>query len=148
MDIESATRIAETSIKFVANSGLRVVELRRGYCKCVMPLKGNENHIGTMYAGALFTLADIPVGALFLASFDTAEYYAVVKGLNLTFLKPARTDITTEFSIDETVISTLASAAERLGKADFVLEADLVGDSGEVVAKARGLFHIRKIAKH
>ncbi|MGH8459257.1 MAG: hypothetical protein ACRESV_07895, partial [Nevskiales bacterium] len=50
MDLELAKKALETGIKFVANSGLRVVELRRGYVKCQMPIAGNGNHLGTMYA--------------------------------------------------------------------------------------------------
>ena len=62
MDLNLAKNALETGIKFVQNSGLKVVELRRGYVKCLMPMSGNGNHIGTMYAGSLFTVAEIPGG--------------------------------------------------------------------------------------
>src|SRR3546814_10037091 len=82
----------ETGIPFIGRSGLRVLELQRGYVRCQMPFAGNGNHVGTMYAGALFTLAELPGGALFLASFDIARYYPIVKSLDMRFKKPATSD--------------------------------------------------------
>src|SRR5512145_642366 len=99
MDLETAKRALESGIRFVANSGLKVVELRRGYVKCLMPYAGNGNHIGTMYAGALFTLAEIPGGALFLSSFDVSKFYPIVKALDMQFVKPATGDVTVEIGL-------------------------------------------------
>ena len=145
MDLETAKQMAERGIKFVSNTGLRVIELRRGYVKCLMPLSGNENHIGTMYAGALFTLAEIPGGALYLSTFDAARYFAVVKQMDLHFLKPARSDVTVCFDLDEERISAISAAAAQQGKADFALEGELTSEDGVVVARSRGLYQIRAL---
>ncbi|MGH8456011.1 MAG: YiiD C-terminal domain-containing protein [Stenotrophobium sp.] len=143
MDLTVARKMLETGIKFVSNSGLRVLELRRGYVKCLMPFTNNGNHIGTMYAGALFTLAEIPGGALSLSSFDAARYYPIVKELNLRFLKPAKGDITIEMALDDTQIAALAAEADAAGKAEFVLEGELKSADGTVVATSRGVYQIR-----
>ena len=75
MDLNLAKTALEQGITFVRNAGLQVVELKPGYVKCLMPFRNNGNHIGSMYAGALFTVAEIPGGALFLSSFDTSKYF-------------------------------------------------------------------------
>ena len=143
MDLELAKKMLQTGIKFVANSGLRVVELRRGYVKCLMPFAGNGNHIGTMYAGALFTLAEIPGGALFLSSFDATKFYPIVKELDLKFLKPAKTDVTVEISLDDIHIAALSAEAAAKGKAEFILEGQLKTADGTLVAESRGVYQIR-----
>ena len=143
MDLEVAKKMLEGGIKFVANSGLRVVELRRGYVKCLMPFAGNGNHIGTMYAGALFTLAEIPGGALFLSSFDATKFYPIVKELDLRFLKPAKGDVTVEISLDDDQIAALSTQAAEKGKAEFILEGQLKTADGTVVAESRGVYQIR-----
>lgn len=145
MDLELARKMLESGIPFVANSGLRVVELRRGHVRCEMPFTGNVNHIGTMYAGALFTLAEIPGGGLFLSSFDAQRYYPIVKELTMRFLKPGNGDISIELSIDETRIAALTAEAETRGKAEFVLEGELKAADGSVVATSRGIYQIRSI---
>jgi thioesterase domain-containing protein len=145
MDLETAKQMTEGGIKFVSNTGLRVLELRRGYVKCLMPLSGNENHIGTMYAGALFTLAEIPGGALYLSIFDASRYFAVVKQMDLHFLKPARSDVTVCFAMDEERISAISAVAARHGKADFALAGRLTTEDGTLVAQSRGLYQIRAL---
>jgi len=146
MDLDLARKMLESGIKFVANSGLRVVELRRGYIRCEMPFAGNRNHIGTMYAGALFTLAEIPGGGLFLSSFDAQRYFPIVKELTMRFLKPGKGDISIELSIDEARIAALTAEAEAQGKAEFVLEGELKAADGSIVASSRGVYQIRSIA--
>jgi acyl-coenzyme A thioesterase PaaI-like protein len=143
MDLEVAKKMLEGGIKFVANSGLRVVELRRGYVKCLMPFTGNGNHIGTMYAGALFTLAEIPGGALFLSSFDASKFYPIVKELDLRFLKPAKGDVTVEIALDDIHIASLSAQAAEKGKAEFILEGQLKAADGSIVAQSRGVYQIR-----
>jgi len=143
MDLEVAKKMLEGGIKFVANSGLRVVELRRGYVKCLMPFAGNGNHIGTMYAGALFTLAEIPGGALFLSSFDASKFYPIVKELDLRFLKPAKADVTVEIALDDIHIASLSAQAAEKGKAEFILEGQLKTADGSIVAESRGVYQIR-----
>ena len=143
MDLNAARQALEHSIRFVANTGLKVVELRRGYVKCRMPFAGNENHIGTMYAGALFTLAELPGGALFLSSFDVGRYFPIVKSLDLQFLKPASSDVTVEITLDEARIVALAAEAEVRGKVEFILEAELKSSDGDVVARSRGVYQLR-----
>lgn len=143
MDLEVAKHALENGIKFVNNTGLKIVELRRGYVKCMMPFAGNGNHIGTMYAGALFTLAEIPGGALFLSSFDASKFFPIVKALDLQFLKPATSDITVEVSLDDIHIASLAAEAAAKGKAEFILEGELKNTEGVIVAESRGVYQLR-----
>lgn len=146
-DFTPAIQLLEHGIKFVENSGLKVLELRRGYVKCLMPFKGNGNHIGTMYAGALFTLAEIPGGALFLSSFDVKRFYPIVKDLQIGFRKPAKADITIEVTLTEERIAAIEQEATANGKAEYTLESELKDGSGTVVAVAKGLYQLRQVGR-
>jgi len=108
-----------------------------------MPLAGNQNHIGSMYAGALFTLAEIPGGALFLTSFDAQRFYPIVKEMNLRFRRPASGDIWVEAHLTAEEIQQLQKQATELGKAEYVLQLQLTDESGEVVVESRGLYQLR-----
>jgi acyl-coenzyme A thioesterase PaaI-like protein len=143
LNLESARQMVEKGSRFVANTGLRALELRSGYAKCMMPLEGNENHISTMNAGALFTLAEITGGALFVASFDVARYVPVVVEMNIQFVKPADSAITLEVSLDRERISSLEQEVLDNGKARFELVGELKSATGIVVARSRGLYQIR-----
>ncbi|MES2883842.1 MAG: YiiD C-terminal domain-containing protein [Pseudomonadota bacterium] len=143
--LEGAKRLLEQGIAFVRNAGLVVEHLERGEVRCLMPFKGNGNHIGTMYAGALFTLAEIPGGALFLSSFDTARFFPVVKALNLKFLKPAKGDVRVSATLAPEEISRIEQQAAESGKADFALSLELKDTAGVVVAVSEGLYQLRRL---
>lgn len=143
MPLELIRQLTEEQIAFVQRSGLKAEVLEPGHVRLCMPLAGNQNHIGSMYAGALFTLAEIPGGALFLTSFDVQRFYPIVKEMNLRFRRPATGDIRVEASLADTEIQRLQKQAAEEGKAEFVLELQLTDDSGEVVALSRGLYQLR-----
>ncbi len=54
----------ESAIGIVKKMGLKVLSMKSGYVKLQMPFKENVNHVGTMYAGSLFTLGEF-MGARF-----------------------------------------------------------------------------------
>ena len=147
MDISADTlkKFSGRRVAFIDNMGLETVEARPGYVKLRAPLKGNENHIGIMYAGALFTLAEVPGGTLFATSFDVAKYYPIVKEMSIRFRRPAATDITLEMTMSEDEVNRIQAEAEANGKADYILEGELKDESGEVVALSKGVYQIRAI---
>ncbi|MFP6851444.1 MAG: YiiD C-terminal domain-containing protein [Pseudomonas sp.] len=143
MPLELVRQLTEEQIAFVQRSGLKAEVLEPGCVRLCMPLTGNQNHIGSMYAGALFTLAEIPGGALFLTSFDAQRFYPIVKEMNLRFRRPATGDIRVQACLAEDEIQRLQKQATEEGKAEYVLELQLTDDSGEVVALSRGLYQLR-----
>ena len=144
MPIELVRQLTEEQIAFVQRSGLKAEVLEAGHVRLRMPLAGNQNHIGSMYAGALFTLAEIPGGALFLTSFDASKFYPIVKEMNLRFRRPATGDIVVEARLSAEEIERLQTEAQANGKAEYVLELQLTDGSGEVVALSRGIYQLRK----
>ena len=143
MPPELVRQLTEEQIAFVQRSGLKAEVLEVGHVCLRMPLAGNQNHIGSMYAGALFTLAEIPGGALFLTSFDAQRFYPIVKEMNLRFRRPATGDIRVEARLAAEEIQQLQKQATELGKAEYVLQLQLTDESGEVVAESRGLYQLR-----
>lgn len=137
-------RVAVNVIAFVRRSGLRITVLEPGRVVCEMPLKRNRNHIGTMYAGALFTLAEFPGGALFLATFDWRRYIPIVTDLNLQFLKPARDLVRFEMRLSDEEIARIQRDLESDGKAAFEFSGELTTPDGTVVARSYARYQIRR----
>lgn len=142
--VEVSRQLTEEQIAFVKRSNLKALVLEPGFVRLLMPLAGNQNHIGSMYAGALFTLAEIPGGALFMTSFDVTRFYPIVKEMNLRFRRPAKGDICVEARLSVEQIEQLQNEAQANGKADYLLELELTDANGEVVALSRGLYQLRK----
>lgn len=143
--LDTLKTAAAAPFPFVTRVGAVVEELEVGYCKMRMPFEPNVNHVGTMYAGALFTLAELPGGTIYLSSFDTRRFYPIVKDMQIRFRRPATTDITVEVRISDEDVQRIQSEAEANGKADYEWECELKDATGEVVAISRNTYQLRKI---
>uniref|UniRef100_A0A832EJP8 DUF4442 domain-containing protein n=1 Tax=Desulfacinum infernum TaxID=35837 RepID=A0A832EJP8_9BACT len=145
MLMDDLRRMIETAIPFVQRSGLQVLEMRPGYVKLRMPFDGNQNHVGTMYAGALFTLAEIPGGALCYCTFDPRRYFPLAKEMTIRYTKRVTTDAVIEVALSGQEIERIQRDLDTHGKADFTVEADILDAAGDAVASIRGLYQIRAV---
>jgi len=140
---EMLKQFIERPFAFVERMGLKALELKPHYVKLSIPIAGNENHIGGIYAGALFTLAEIPGGALYLTTFDVSRFYPVIKEMTIRFVAPAKTDVTIEMHLPQKMAIRIEAEAGENGKADYVLEGEVKDASGVVVAVSKGLYQLR-----
>ena len=132
-------------IPAVQRTGIEILELDVGFVKMSMPFEPNVNHVGMMYAGSLFTLAELPGGAIYATGFDTKRFYPIVKDMHLRFRRPARTDVTVEVRMSREEIDEIQARAEADGKADYSWECELKDADGVVVATSTNVYQLRKI---
>jgi thioesterase domain-containing protein len=143
--VDAMNGAIESTIPIAHKMGLKVVEARPGFAATTVPAEGNGNHFGVIYAGVLFTVAEILGGIIPLITFDTAKYFPLVKNLDIQFVAMAKSDVRAQASLDdETIARVEAEAAER-GKADFTLEAVVTDADGQTVATTRGLYQLRAL---
>ena len=145
MTITTYQALIDQLVPFASRTGLVVEQAAKGLAQCRMPLQGNQNHLGAMYAGALFTLADITGGVLLLASFDRQRFYPILKQIQMDFNAPAETDIALRYTLSDDVLLHAEQQASSHGKAQFMLEGQLYDSNGLAVAVARGMFQIRAL---
>lgn len=142
---EQLRSMAAKGIPFVANTGIEVEVLEKGYTKMRLPYAPNKNHVGTMYAGALFTLAELPGGAIFMTSFDMNRFYPIVRDMSIRFRRPATTDVWVEVKVSDEFVQKVQAEADANGKADYEWECELKDASGTVVAITKNVYQLRKI---
>ena len=53
-----AAGYVESGVEGIKRTGIKVLAMRDGYVKTLMPLEENVNHVGIMYAGSLFTIGE------------------------------------------------------------------------------------------
>ena len=135
------------TVPVLDHMGLEVIEASPGRAAARVPMAGNGNHVGTMYAGVLFSVAEMLGGALSLATFDPARYYPIVKDLKIEFRRPADSTVTARTALDPVEIARVESDAERDGKGQFVLRAELTDEEGTVVATTEGTYQVRRHAE-
>lgn len=139
----AVNRLIGIAIPFATRNGFRVEEVRPGYVRARIRLKGNKNHFGSLYAGAYFLVAEIPGGVLSLFDLGPA-YTPILKEMTLRFLKPADSDVTVGFHMDSKTIDAIRTEADHTGRAAFSLEGQLYDDTGELVAISTAHYRVRR----
>jgi acyl-coenzyme A thioesterase PaaI-like protein len=136
-----------STIPTARNMGVRVVEARRGVAAATVPVEGNGNHFGVIYAGVQFTVAEILGGIIALSTFDSSKYFPLVKNVDIAFVGMARSELRAQASLDDETIARIEAEAAERGKSDFTLEAVVTDADGKTVATTRGLYQLRAIGK-
>ncbi len=137
--------LALSSVEGIRRTGVRILELRERYGRLLMPLEGNVNHVGMMYAGSLFTVGEMTGGLIYGVSFDCERFFPIVKEITIRFRRPALTDVTVEVSMTGEEVDRIQSEAEEKGKADYIMDLEIMDTNGETVSLVHGVWQIRKI---
>jgi len=127
-------RLIATSVPFTRRNGFSVVELRSGYLRAHLTRKGNRNHLGTVYAGAQYLLAEIPFGALSLVEFG-GRLVPILMDMHIIYDKAARTDLEVELVLDEERKARIEEEVARDGRSGLVVELHLKDAHNDVVAR-------------
>ena len=136
--------LLEGTIQIIKEMGIHIEEMRDRYVKVVLPLAPNINHIGTMYAGSLFTVGEYIGGPIFFASFDHTKYYPIVKALSIQYRRPATTDVTVEASLSKEDVEAVQREADAKGKAAWKMDLELQDKSGQVCCLMQGVWQMRR----
>ncbi len=137
--------LLEGTIPIIKAMGIRILEMRDRHVKVVLPLAPNINHIGTMYAGSLFTVGEYLGGPMFVASFDHTKYYPIVKTMSIQYRRPATTDVTVEASLSAEAVEAVQKEADEKGKADWKMDLEIKDESGQVCCLIQGVWQMRRI---
>jgi acyl-coenzyme A thioesterase PaaI-like protein len=141
--VEMMNASLASTIPIADRMGLRVLEARRGFAAASVPVEGNGNHFGVVYAGVQFTVAEILGGIIALSTFDAGKYFPLVKNVDIAFVGMATTALRAEAKLDDETIARVEAGAAAQGKADYTLDAVVTDAAGAVVATTRGLYQLR-----
>lgn len=144
-DLAALTDGVRALIPIMGAMELSVVDARRGHAAAEIPAGPNVNHFGSIYAGSLFTVAEMLGGVLGLNTFDLEGFVPIVKSMEIRFLKPATTGVRAATSLPEEEIVRVESEARATGRAEFRLTAEVTDESGVVVAVTEGTFQMRNL---
>lgn len=139
--LEAQTRLVREAIPLFDAMQLTVVGLAGGTAAVEAPQEPNRNHAGMMYAGSLFSLAEVLGGLLPAATWDITGYVPIVADVRIRFRAPAMGTIRAiaELPADEIerVSQELAAGASKVW---FTLEAVLTDNDGVTVASTEGKY--------
>jgi thioesterase domain-containing protein len=131
---ESAPGRSAGGIPIIGHMGLEVLHAERGRAVMRLPFEPNINHVGMVYAGSIFTLAEVPGGILFSGAFDVSRFYPIVGDMSVRFVQPAMTSLLVDARMSDDEIDRVSTELDDKGKAKWVLDQEVVDSRGQVVA--------------
>lgn len=139
---ETVTGLVHAAIPMTGHLGLRVLKIHPGFVELMLPFEPNRNHLGTVYAGSLVALAEIP-GGLIPMSMPELNVAPVVLGLDVRFLRAGRGAVFLKAAIEPEKLRRLAATANTAGKAEFTLDTEAHDESGELLLTCHGTYQLR-----
>jgi len=124
----------------LSRMNMSFIETGANRCVVELPLEGSTNHVGTVYAGALFTLAEFPFGMMFLERFGMDTMYPVVGNMDIRFTAPAMTNIRVTLEISEERWKEIEEETLSKGKYKIILPMELKDTNGTIVAKTEATY--------
>jgi len=126
--------------------GVRIVEMDGGRARGVLPSRPEVgNHVGTMHAGAQFSLIEATSGAAVSSAFLDLLGRAtpLAQGSELTYRRPARGDVSAEAAVAPEVVERVRQELEAHGRARFDVPVTLTDGEGTLATEAVMRWYIR-----
>ncbi len=140
---DALTQMVHASVPILGAMGLRVIEASSTHAVAVLPYDTNRNHVGTTYAGSLYSVGEM-LGGLIGLSMGLEGFAPVVRHMEIDFIAPARSDVRAEASLTPDEVAGITRLALAEGKAGFLLDATITDSEGTVVARTRGDYQLRR----
>jgi len=134
-------------IDTLKNMNLRVLEESPNRVRIAMPRAGNGNHLGGVYAGAIFSLAEFPFGMMCVDRFGTQEIVPVVGEVTIRYLAPAMSDLTIEMTVSEEEWVEIERETKAHGKFKIIKELEVKDDEDRVNAIVKATYFTLAVRK-
>jgi hypothetical protein len=102
-----------------------------------------RNLVGTIFGGSLYGAVD-PIYMIMLIRLLGPGYVVWDKAATIRFRKPGRTTLRATFTVDETELDAIRSAAASGEPIDRIYNVNLVDDEGTVHAEIEKVVYIRR----
>lgn len=138
--------MAMSTVPYAAHTGVELVEVKPGEARARLDQREEvSNHIGTMHAGALFTLGETASGGAMVGTFADRldQIRPVASGASIQYSRLARGALTATARCAEPA-EALRARLDADGKVAFDVAVDIQDAEGQSVAGMTVAWHVRR----
>ena len=142
----SVEEIMRTTVPLMGYIGIEVVEAERRHVTTRLPFDArNGNHIGTVYAGVLFSFLESTGGALVLVSFDVTRWIPVVVEATIRYARPVTGAVVCDMRLSGDDVAAVHDALAADPKYRWTFTAAAVAEDGRTACKADLVYRFRSV---
>jgi acyl-coenzyme A thioesterase PaaI-like protein len=139
-------KIMRTTVPLMDAIGIEVAEAESCHVRTRLPWDPrNGNHIGTAYAGVLFSFLESTGGALVLVAFDVTRWIPVIVEGTIRYARPVTTAVECDLRVTPDEVASVHDALEADPKHRWTLAASAVTEDGRTACDADLVYRFRKI---
>ncbi|MDR0434059.1 MAG: PaaI family thioesterase [Gracilibacteraceae bacterium] len=136
-------------IEYLNLAGIIPEIIEERHVRFVLPLsKIHLNHVGIAYAGSMFVFAEATGANLFVAVYGQDKFAPIIKGVEVKYLKPCKTDMIIDLTISEEEAAAKIKPIEERGRGDYFLDVPIQNTDGEIVAEFKINYYAIKPTKN
>ena len=133
---EQLKTLIEGGIPFLQKVAVEVVDVVPGRVRLRFPHDPtNDNYVGTVHAGALFSFGETAAGAAAGAAFDLSRLRMVARRAEIQYRRAVTTELTSTVTIGAEAVATVEQAIERDGRARLPIPVTMENAAGETVCE-------------
>ncbi|MDF1513753.1 MAG: PaaI family thioesterase [Anaerolineae bacterium] len=145
MNINEIQNMISTKVPVAEFLDLRVQTAEPGHIILKLPFSQSvQNHLDIVYAGAIFSLAEIAGGMVMLSVFDTSKYTILVEQMCVDFQRPSRQDLWCDITLESDLISHVQEQVKTTGKAKVTLLLEVTDSRKRMIARIQGRYYVRR----
>ena len=99
------------------------------------------NHVGIVYAGSYFMLAEASGASLLKCTYGS-KYVAIIKSASLDYLRPAKTDLVVDISMTEEEAEERIAYVKEHGKGRYPMDIPVMDANGEHCATVSVVYYL------
>lgn len=133
-------------LPFNQHLGLEMTTYEKQKVVCLQPTLSHTNHLGTVHAGALYSLAEAASAHALLTKLDGHgdDVLAVVRSASVKYRKPATGRLVGIGTFDEDAALIFAKHLEAKGRAFVTVRVGVRDEAGDQVAAAEFSWFLRR----
>lgn len=137
-------QIVRSTVPMLDVMGVEVVAAGPGHVRTRLPFKTeNGNHVGSVYAGALFSFLESIGGALVFVSLDISRYIPVVVEGTIRYMRMVTGAIECDVRLTEEERDALHAALDADPKYRWTLSSQAVAEDGRIACEADFVYRFR-----
>lgn len=134
--------ITEGKIQYLNQAGLVVDKMEQRHVVTHLPVDPlHMNHVGIVYAGSYFMLAEASGASLLKCTYGS-KYVAIIKSASLDYLRPAKTDLVVDISMTEEEAEERIAYVKEHGKGRYPMDIPVMDANGEHCATVSVVYYL------
>lgn len=134
--------IIKSKIEYLTVAGIEPITVEERHVACRLPAGHMHlNHVGIMYAGSYFVLAE-SAGANLIKCTYGSRYVAIIKSVSIDYVKPTKGDLIADLSMTVEQAKERIAYVEEHGKGQYPLDVPVTDAEGALCANAHIVYYL------